>query len=139
MPLSKSFLSALVVAVLALWASLDFFQAMGRTIGDPYKVTQFLARYGPAVEMLPSKGKVGYLSDTTFDDVKGQVLYFSALYAVAPHKLVYSADAGPDMEYVLGNFSILDWQKNVDARGGDHPLETFKSFGNGLVLLRRKD
>jgi hypothetical protein len=123
-----------VAAALALWASLDFYGVMGRTRQDPYKVAEFLQRVAPAVPMLPTSALAGYLSDATLDDVKGQVLYFTSLHAVAPRKLLYLSKPDPAMEWVLGNFSVLGWRSFAEA----HDLEIFKDLGNGLAVLRRK-
>ena len=119
-------------ALLGLWGALDLQLALKQNPQrDRYRLEELTARYAPAAAALPKEAKViGYLSDSPFEQPRGQVMFFSAQYALAPRLL----GAKPDQAWVLGNFAQAgDW----GAFGAPHGLQVERDLGNGLVLYRK--
>ena len=119
-------------AVLGLWGALDLQQALKRNPQrDQYRIEETQARYLGAAAALPKDVHVlGYLSDSPYEQARGQVMFFSAQYALAP-RLV---SAKPDQEWVLGNFAQQgDWT----ALGAPHGLRVERDLGSGVVLYRK--
>lgn len=133
---TKTLASVFAAAALGLWGALDFYRALNQNPqGDQYRTAEMEARYAPAKSVLQSAGDaakvIGYLSDSPYEQPRGQVLFFTAQYALAP-RLVSTK---PDQEWVLGNFAQPgDWA----AAGAPHGLRVEKDLGNGLVLYRKE-
>ncbi len=121
-------LSVFLAAAIGLWGALDLFEALKRNPQrDQYRVEEMLARYEPAAAALPADVKViGYVSDQPYEQVRGQVMFFSAQYALAPRLI----SAKPDQEWVLGNYA----QPGAGAPAG---FRLERDLGNGLALYRR--
>ena len=122
-----------VAAALGLWGAMDLFAALKQnTQRDPYRIEETIARYLTAAAALPREARViGYLSDSPYELPRGQVMFFTAQYALAPRLVAAKADG---LEWVLGNFAQPgDWS----ALGTPHGLRVERDLGNGLVLYRR--
>jgi hypothetical protein len=93
-------ISVFLAALLGLWGALDLFEALKRNPQrDQYRMEEMLARYEPVSAALPANVKViGYVSDLPYGEVRRQVLFFAAQYALAPRLI----SAKPDQEWVLG-------------------------------------
>lgn len=121
-------------AALGLWGSLDFYRVLKQNPQrDQYRIEEMEARYQPVEAALPpgdAAKVIGYLSDSPYEQPRGQLLFFTAQYALAP-RLVSSK---PDQEWVLGNFAQPgDWA----ALGAPHGLRVERDLGSGLVLYRK--
>ncbi len=119
-------------AVLGLWGAIDLFDALKQNPQrDRYRIEETAARYALAAAALPPEAKViGYLSDSAYEEVRGQAMFFSAQYQLAPSFI----STKPDRDWVLGNFAQPgDWA----ALGAPHGLRLERDLGNGLVLYRR--
>jgi hypothetical protein len=119
-------------ALLGLWGALDILTALKKNPQrDQYRIEEMSARYLPLAAALSNGVKViGYLSDSPLDQPRGQVMFFSAQYALAPRLL----SSKPDREWVLGNFAQqADW----NAAGAAQGLVVERDLGNGLVLFRK--
>jgi hypothetical protein len=80
-------------------------------------------------EVLPARGVVGYLSDTT-EGMAGTRAYCLTQYYLAP--LVVAQD--PSHDLVIGNFAS---PAGVARTATAHDLTVARDFGNGVTLLRR--
>ncbi|MEZ5401548.1 MAG: hypothetical protein R2729_17885 [Bryobacteraceae bacterium] len=129
---SRAQIAAYAASAIAIWSSLELYQRVRADPLDVYNFAKFVERAEPAAAMLPKSAPSGYLSDAGLDELKGQILYHSSLYTAAPRMMRNSAKSNAGQEFVVGNFSILDWGRIVRPYG----LETFKDFGNGVALLR---
>lgn len=120
-------ISIFAAALLGLWGALDLFEALRQNPQrDPYRVEEMLARYEPVAAALPASVKViGYISDLPYGGVQGQVLFFTAQYALAPRLI----STKPDQEWVLGNYA----QPAPVPEG----FRVEHDLGNGLILYRR--
>lgn len=134
MPNNATTIGAIIAAaVLGLWGSIGLFEALKRNPQtDQYRIEEMTARYAPVAAALPNEVKViGYLSDSPYEQPRGQVLFFTAQYALAPRVI----SAKPDQVWVLGNFAQpSDWS----ALGAPHGLQVERDLGNGLVLYKRQ-
>ena len=130
--------AAVLVALAALWASLDFYRAVraaNQANPDPYRIEEQVARLAALKAALPhSEMVVGYLSDQRLEDVRGSAMFFGTLYALAPRLVVAEpSEAGPRL--VIGNFAQPgDW----GAAGREHKLRVRQDFGSGVVLFERE-
>lgn len=119
-------------ALLALWGALDLYQALKQQPRrDEYRMEEMSARYAPVAAALPDDVRVlGYLSDSPYEQARGQVMFLSGRYWLAPRLLTVA----PDQAWVLGNFAQPgDWA----ALGAPHGLRVERDLGSGLVLYRR--
>jgi hypothetical protein len=76
-------LAAGLATALALWSALEFHGSMRKAgQGDPYRIQQLVELYQEFARTTPVDARLGYGSPA--GDVKGQVLYYAAKYALAP-------------------------------------------------------
>ena len=121
--------------VLALWGAIEHYSFESARLAqarDPYRVSVQLKRLEGVVAAVPRDAVVGYVSDLAPGSVAWSASFNTAAYALAPRRLVLSAD----QQWVLGNFSS---PQDYAAVGRQHGLRSFQDFGNGAVLFRRSE
>jgi hypothetical protein len=81
-------------------------------------------------QALPAEGHVGYISDETLPNAGyiGTKRYYLTQYAVAP----IVVEIGTSRDMIIGNF------KNFDPYQVPGNLVVVRSFGNGLILFRKR-
>lgn len=119
--------------LMALLGAMDVFRG-ARLVKDDYQMEARLARYAAVPAALPDNVReVGYLTDAPYGSgTGGQLLFFTAQYALAPRLVVDKTDA---TEWVLGNFKQppADWARAA----AENRLRLERDLGNGVALLRR--
>jgi hypothetical protein len=124
-----------LLILIALGSAVQAYRAAdsySRAYEDPYLINAQPERLRAAMDYLPARGVVGYLSDLDIGAVSGQAAYFGVMYAMAPRLVTRSAETE---EWVIGNFSRpLDFA----AAGAARHLQLTKDFGNGIVLFHRR-
>ena len=124
-----------VVVVLAALASLNSYQISAqaaRAYPDPYGVVSAEQRFAGALEMLPPKDVIGYISDLPLTETAGSTAFVAAQYVIAPRALVL-ADR-QKTEWAVGNFGRPG---DFAARGTEAGFALVRDFGNGVVVYRR--
>lgn len=126
-----------VVAILSVWACIDFYEATHEYAAantDRYGLGGMYRRLEPVLRILPHGVRVGYLSDVPVAGVRGGTAFFAARNILAP-RLVMQMIGDRRPEWVLGNFS-----KPVDAEAiaREHGLVVARDLGQGLVVFRRQ-
>jgi hypothetical protein len=114
-------LSMAFLAVGTLWGYRGF--ALNQNAIDRAKRNE--SRFEQLRSVLPPRGIVGYLSDTSTSED-----YFLTQYFLAP--LVVTPDA--DRGLVVANCASTE---AITTLASDHHLEVVRDFGNGVALLRR--
>ncbi len=115
----------LLMAVLAM-GTLDGYRAV---LQKQPAVVIDEQRFAELRTLLPARGVVGYLSDTSGNQESVR-RYYLTQYSLAP--VVVAPDA--NRELVVANFSSASAIiRLADAQG----LTVEKNFGNGIALLRR--
>lgn len=125
------------VAAVSLWASAGFYLSTSEFAAanpDRHGIARQQIRFREAAAVLPENTLVGYLSDLSLDEGRGNIAFFGAQYALAPRILVrFPGRYNPD--WVVGNFSRpADYQ----ALAAQHRLVVVKDLGKGLIIFRRQ-
>lgn len=119
----------LLMGVFALLTFASYAAVVLRGGGNPRGIAMDANRFRGLREILPARGVVGYLSDTT-EGLEGSRIYYLTQYYVAP--VVVARDPAHDL--VIANFASTAAMATVAAA---HELTLVRDFGNGLALLRR--
>jgi hypothetical protein len=122
-------ISVFLAALLGLWGALDLFEALKR---NPQRINTGWKKcwrgMSPCRRHFQRNVKViGYVSDLPYGEVRRQVLFFAAQYALAPRLI---SAKKPDQEWVLG---IMRSPGSVCQAG----FVWSGILGSGLVLYRR--
>lgn len=122
-----------LAAALALFGAMDIYRN-ARQVKDDYQMTARLERYAGLAEAIPTGVReLGYLTDAPYGaDTGGQLLFFTAQYALTPRLLI---DKASGVEWVLANFKQppQDWPATAASKG----LKLERDLGNGVALLRK--
>jgi len=128
----RAVIGAIAVAVLAVFAAMKSSDLSSQQAADPFGIASAQTRFAPALEMLPTSGVIGYLSDLPAGENAGSIAYMAAQYAVAPRAIV-PVEKSP-VEWALGNFARPG---NFAERGAQAGFRLVHDFGNGVVVYRR--
>jgi len=124
--------AALVVAALAVLATVKSYDLSSQQAADPYGVTAGQTRFAAALDALPAGGVIGYLSDMPPGENVGAIALMAASYAVAPRAIVPVEKS--QAEWALGNFARPG---NFAERGAQAGYRIVRDFGNGVVVYRK--
>lgn len=92
----------------------------------------FEKRFDAVRKELPSRGTIGYITDTdSGDNLKRSAEYFMTQYVLAP---VIVADSVAEYSVIIGNFHVNSPDSDfINA----NRLRVIKNFGQGILLLER--
>jgi hypothetical protein len=130
---NRAAIGAIAVALLTVFAAMKSADESAQQPADPYGVTAGQTRFAAALEMLPSGGVIGYISDMPLGENVGAIAYMAAQYALAPRAVLPVEKTAA--EWVLGNFAH---PRNFAERGAQAGFRLVRDFGNGVVVYRRK-
>ena len=116
----------LLMAVLAMGTQLGYRSVLQKQAA----VVIDEQRFAELRTLLPPRGVIGYLSDTSGSQASVR-RYYLTQYSLVP--LVVAPDS--DHERVVANFSSAS---AIAGLANAHGLTVEKDFGNGVALLRRR-
>lgn len=132
--------AAAAVALLCLFTVMGYYGASVTLLkeqSDPYRMRYQKPRFAEVAEELPMDAVVGYVSNLSIDDPRGEVAFFGARYAVAP-RLMVPHNSEATEEFVVGNFSAdTQVQLEVARLATEGGLELVRDFGAGVLLFRK--
>ncbi len=131
----RASIGALAVAVLALLATMSSYKISEQAAlksPDPFRIADSEVRFAPALELIPSSGVIGYITDMPVGERTGVIALMSTQYAAAPRALVPVETQKP--EWAIGNF---DRQGDYAALGLAAGYTLVRDCGRGAVVYRR--
>ncbi|MFN7920158.1 MAG: hypothetical protein U0Q16_08680 [Bryobacteraceae bacterium] len=102
--MNGALIAAVFAALAAVWGTFEFYGTAKATQGDPYRIADLLSRYSTMlghsrIEQLPPDAVISHAAGEPAGDVKSQVLFNSAQYALAPRLIVTK----PGQAWVMRN------------------------------------
>ena len=120
----------LLMSALAVWTLASYYTVASRNVPEPRGIVMDEGRFVGIRAMLPSRGTVGYLSDTGGRQENPKA-YFLTQYFLAP--VVIAPDTAHEL--VVANFVS---GAAIATLAASHGLGIEKDFSNGVALLRRR-
>jgi hypothetical protein len=96
------------------------------------QISRYEARFADLKAMLPASGTVGYITSEHLPPEHAKFHWGLTTYVLAPFRVIKSTES----EVIIGNFPDFEL---TDSRDTIAHLTLVKDFGNGVLLLNRKD
>jgi hypothetical protein len=129
---TRTVFGLMIVAIGAVFGSLQSMQLSSQLQADPWGVASAEKRFAPLLPNLPLRESVGYISDLGLNQQSGSTAFLAAQYVLAPRLLV-PAGRQQNPEFAVGNFSQPQNYAQFGRNSGYMPVE---DFGNGVILYR---